>query len=64
MIDTQQRIITSLTFCGEDVRADESLLAAFDAAQQRRREEIERLLDALDKMALFEESPKRLKLGG
>jgi hypothetical protein len=54
MIDAQQRIIGSLTACGEDVREAENLLASFHEAQESRLGEMERLLDALDKIPLVE----------
>ena len=52
MIGTQQRIIGSLSACGDDVTEAEKLLEDFEQAQERRLEMIDRLLDALDKIPL------------
>ena len=56
MIDTQKRIIGSLSACGDDVTDAEKLLEAFEQAQEDRLHKMDWLLDALDKMP----SPKHV----
>lgn len=50
MIAAQRRIIASLTACGDDVSEAEKLLQAFEDALEMRLGDIDRLLDALDKI--------------
>ena len=53
MIDAQQRVITSLTARGDNVTDAITVLTSFEEEQDRRLEEIGRLLKALDKIPLI-----------
>lgn len=52
MVDAQRRVIDSLIACGEDIAEAERLLEEFERAQERRSDEIDLLLEMLDKIPL------------